>query len=77
MLTSIGPVSGTGTLIQWTSSPVNTTGGVLVFTSGQSNPATFQATIIPEPASMTLIAIGLLAACKAARHCSPGLRPGV
>ncbi len=77
MLSSIGPLSGTGSLIQWTTSPVNTTGGVLVFNSGQSNPATFRATIIPEPASMTLIAIGLLGACHAVRRRSPGLRPGV
>jgi hypothetical protein len=76
MLSSIGPLSGNGFFIQWTSTPVNTTGGVLVFANATNAPATFQATVIPEPASITLIAISLLGACKAMRYCSPELRPG-
>src|SRR5688572_22144915 len=33
MLTSVGPFAGTMNLLQWSSSPVNTSGGVLVFNS--------------------------------------------
>lgn len=44
MLSSIGPISGTAFLGQWTISPINTSGGVLVFNPG-GNAATFQATV--------------------------------
>jgi hypothetical protein len=44
MLSSIGPISGTAFLGQWTISPINTSGGVLVFNPG-SSAATFQATV--------------------------------
>lgn len=46
MLTSIGPVSGNGSLQQWNLGNVQTDGGILFFNNGQT-PATFLA--IPEP----------------------------
>jgi len=54
MLTPIGPIAGEGRLMQWTSSPVNTSGGILVFNDGISN-ATFVA--IPEPATLALFGV--------------------
>jgi hypothetical protein len=63
LASSIGPIVGTGLLLQWTSSDVVTTGGVLVFNSG-ATAATFQAVVngeIPEPATMLLVGGGLLA----------------
>jgi len=52
MLSSIGPISGTGRLLQWTPTPaygpVNTNAGVLVFNDAFP-PATFQATIGSAP----------------------------
>ena len=60
MLSSIGPFNGTANLLQWTLSPVVTDAGVLVFTSGSSD-ATFEATVVPEPASMFPMMIGIFA----------------
>ena len=58
MTTSIGPVVGIGTLLQWTNSPVNTTGGVLVFNNGNST-SSFTATVgAPEPATLLLLGVG-------------------
>lgn len=61
-LTSIGPIGGTGSLLQWTLSDVVTSGGVLVFDSGQGR-AVFTATAagaVPVPASIVLIGLGLV-----------------
>ena len=65
MLSSIGPLSGLGTLTQWTSHPVLTTGGTLTF-QHETNSTTFQATITPTPEPSTLVLLiasvfGLLA----------------
>ena len=64
----IGPISGTGRLLQWNQSPVwpaiNTTGGFLVFDDGYTN-AVF--TAIPEPATILLLSLGALLLRKHSR----------
>ena len=42
MLSPIGPISGTGNLLQWGSSPIDTSGGILFFDSA-TTPSTFTA----------------------------------
>jgi hypothetical protein len=54
MLSSIGPVSGIGSLFQWNYSPVITDKGVLVFNRGIYE-ATFEAEIAPVPKSSTML----------------------
>jgi hypothetical protein len=54
MLSSIGPITGTANLFQWTFAPVNTDGGVLVFNGGTSD-VTFTASVVPEPATLLLL----------------------
>lgn len=61
MLTSIGPVTGVASLLQWTLSDVNTDMGLLVFDSGRTT-GTFTATVgtsVPEPATIALMGLGL------------------
>ena len=56
MLNPIGPISGSGSLMQWTNIPqINTTGGILAFDSGSSY-AIF--TAIPEPGTVLLLSLG-------------------
>lgn len=56
MLSPIGPISGSGYLLQWTNTPqINTTGGILIFNIGSSD-ATF--TAVPEPATLAMFAAG-------------------
>ena len=57
MLGPIGPISGTGSLDQWGSGDIDTTGGILIFADGTPN-AVF--TAIPEPATMCLLGLGAL-----------------
>ena len=61
MLSSIGPISGSGRLLQCSLpfTPVFTNAGQLIFNDG-SSPATFQAivTAVPEPSSLTLVMTG-------------------
>ena len=64
MLTSIGPISGNGTLLQWDIlGGIFTTGGLLSFETSTTD-AQFEATVgtvsVPEPATMTLMGLGLL-----------------
>jgi MYXO-CTERM domain-containing protein len=54
MLTSVGPVTGTGYLMQWWDG-INTSGGLLDFYDG-SSAATFTATI-PAPGVMALLGV--------------------
>lgn len=58
MLGPIGPISGTGYLLQWTNYDVHTTGGILVFADGSSD-AVF--TAVPEPATLGMLVVGGLA----------------
>ena len=60
MLTPIGPFSGSMNLKQWSSylPLIDTTGGILIFNNG-SCIGTFQATVVPEPATLSLLAAGL------------------
>lgn len=62
MASSVGPIVGTGQLMQWGSpNPVvDTTGGVLEFRNGYSE-ATFSATVgaVPEPSTVMLMGAGL------------------
>ena len=59
MLSTIGPITGPGRLLAWSFSPVMTDGGTLIFNNSTPN-ATFQATLIPEPAVVGLFAFGLV-----------------
>ena len=64
LLSSIGPITGSGSLVQWGLTPVVTSGGTLVFTD-RSTTLTFRADVgnaIPEPGTFQLIALGLLGA---------------
>jgi hypothetical protein len=61
MLTSVGPVSGSGNFLQWTLSDMDTDGGVLVF-GGRPTSIEFQAVVggnVPAPAAMSLFGFGL------------------
>ena len=62
MLTSIGPISGTGELFQWLLTAIITDQGPLAFNLGTSA-STFQATVgttaVPEPGSLVLLGAGL------------------
>jgi hypothetical protein len=62
MLTSIGPVPGARRLLQWDADDVLTTGGVLVLNTNSGLGGTFEAIVIPAPASIAAFAsVGLLA----------------
>ena len=62
MLTGIGPISGTASLIQWNPTPyVNTNGGRLIFNDASDVTTTFTATAIPEPSTcVALLGLGAL-----------------
>jgi hypothetical protein len=62
----VGPINGMGKLLQWTSSwpAINTTGGVLKIDNGMC-PSTY--TVVPEPASFSLLSLGALALIRRTR----------
>jgi hypothetical protein len=61
MATSIGPLVGTGELLQWGDDPVQTDGGIIHIV-GQSTNSSFQAFVtVPEPASISLLVLGSFA----------------
>ena len=73
MTTSIGPVDGAGTLLQWDlnnafNHPIDTSAGVLLFNSQSSIPATFKATVAAEPSAAALLVIGCVVALVARRR---------
>jgi hypothetical protein len=59
MLSSIGPISGPGILIQWNWPAVLTSGGTLYFYDNDlgNMSTTFTATITPEPSSLALLGL--------------------
>lgn len=68
MLSSIGPVNGSGFLLQWDNFPlVMTDGGILNFQSG-STVVTFQAVVVPEPGCAALLIIGVGAGVRFRRR---------
>jgi hypothetical protein len=58
MRISIGPVTGTGTAMQWHAANMTTDGGELML-DAVSGPASFQA-IVPEPSTLALGLLGVL-----------------
>lgn len=57
MLTSIGPISGDGGLLQWDFGDVHTDGGILFF-NGAPSDVTFTAVVIPSPGgAIALVAL--------------------
>lgn len=71
MLASIGPVTGTGNLLQWDFENLRTSGGVLFFDDNATVPMNFTATIVPEPGVIGLAAVAFLVGCclRANRQC--------
>lgn len=61
LTTSIGPITGTGQLLQWATPTISTSGGTLTFSNNRTT-TTFQATVgtaTPEPSAVSLAWLGL------------------
>lgn len=71
LMSSTGPLSFTGNVEQWTTSPVVTSGGVLVLNNATTQ-GTFQARLgaltVPEPESVMLLVIGFLGLAAVSRR---------
>jgi len=59
MLTSVGPITGAGALLQWSFEPVITDAGVLYFQTSEPQ-TTFQASVVPLPPALYFFVSGLL-----------------
>lgn len=57
MLSSIGPVPGSGGFLQWEALDILTSGGVLFFNNNSGLGGTFEAIVIPAPASAGVLAL--------------------
>lgn len=67
MLGPIGPISGAGSLQAWQSfAPLLTTGGNLLFNNGDCD-ANFTAALVPEPSTLTLLAVAGISLCRRRR----------
>jgi hypothetical protein len=69
MLSSIGPLSGEGGPLQWDTSGINTSGGVLVL-NDNSTSAIFSAITVPEPSSFAMLALILIPYVLSRKHCT-------
>lgn len=67
MLSSIGPISGTGRFLQWNFS-IMTNRGILQFNDATNVPAAFQATLIPAPGTLATFPLIALAATRRRRR---------
>lgn len=69
-----GPINTTGSILQWASPQVNTSGGVLVFTDNGVTPGAFQAVLgqeaeaIPTLSQWGMVLLAFLLACVAIWH---------
>ena len=60
MLSPIGPINGSASLLQWNRDPlISTSCGILVFDTG-STAATFTASITPEPTGLCFLSIAAI-----------------
>lgn len=67
MLSSIGPVPGSGGFLQWSLEDVLTSGGVLFFNNNSGLGGTFEAIVIPAPASAAALGFAGLAVIRRRR----------
>jgi hypothetical protein len=68
MLTSLGPISGTALAISGSGFKV-TNGFFSAWTIAADSPATFQATVVPEPSTFALLALGGIFLHRVRRLC--------
>jgi len=61
MASALAPVAGTPSFLQWSRTPVDTTGGVLSFDDARTS-GTFEARLstVPEPTTLAIFALGII-----------------
>ncbi|MCL4219753.1 MAG: PEP-CTERM sorting domain-containing protein [Phycisphaerales bacterium] len=62
MTTSIGPISGDGSVLQWTFGDILVGNGLVLNMISGDTPVTFTAKVVPAPASLALLGLGVVAA---------------